>query len=229
MLLKFQAFVAQLLDAKADVEQPSDRGSPLRLAAQAGNLEMCQKLLDETWHRTRCPQQYDWYNIKLIQYMYVYMFDHEFLFVVFTFDHKMNRTKEVSSTSIGGGCFILWCKDGCIIASHLCSVRDVWYLCILHPVLECDVWPVGQTVILLMLPPRVEPRLAPFPPAATRMAKPPWCWAPASATGTFVKCCWRPRRKWRVASKLRFKHRFKMIWFKHEFYLAVLFGGHWYF
>ena len=41
-----KALVVHLLAARADVEQLSERKSPLMLAAAAGNLEMCQKLLE---------------------------------------------------------------------------------------------------------------------------------------------------------------------------------------
>lgn len=48
----------ELLAARADVEQPSERGqSPLMLASAAGHVELCQKLLKEAW-MARCWPKY---------------------------------------------------------------------------------------------------------------------------------------------------------------------------
>ena len=50
VLFNFQALVEELLAARADVEQPSERGqSPLMLASAAGHVELCQKLLKDAW------------------------------------------------------------------------------------------------------------------------------------------------------------------------------------
>ena len=48
----------ELLAARADIEQPSERGqSPLMLASAAGHVELCQKLLKEAW-MARCWPKY---------------------------------------------------------------------------------------------------------------------------------------------------------------------------
>ncbi len=56
--IHLEALVEELLAARADIEQPSERGqSPLMLASAAGHMELCQKLLKEAW-MARCWPKY---------------------------------------------------------------------------------------------------------------------------------------------------------------------------